>query len=90
MSVFLTLNLGATVYSQNTKFNLMVKNRTVREVFQILEKDSKFRFFYNDEFKYIDNVVDLDVKNKNVEQILEELFEKSDITYRCSKITLLC
>jgi TonB-dependent starch-binding outer membrane protein SusC len=82
MSVFLTLNLGATVYSQNTKFNLSVKNKTVREVFQILEKDSKFRFFYNDGFKYIDNVVDLDVKNKNVEQILEKLFEKSDITYK--------
>ncbi len=81
-SIALTLNLGASVYSQNTRFNLDLSGKTVREVFQILEQQSKFRFFYNDDFNYIDNVVNLDVKNENVEQILEKLFETSDITYK--------
>ncbi|MBN2349170.1 MAG: TonB-dependent receptor [Bacteroidales bacterium] len=82
LSFVLSLNLGASVYSQNTKFNLDLNGKTVREVFQILEQQSKFRFFYNDEFSYIDNVVNLNVKNENVEQILEKLFETSDITYK--------
>jgi TonB-dependent starch-binding outer membrane protein SusC len=77
-----TLNLGASVYSQNTRFDLEVNGKTIREVFQILEQQSQFRFFYNDEFSYIDNVVDLNVKNENVEQILDRLFETSDITYK--------
>ena len=82
LSIVLSLNLGASVYSQNTRFNLDLNGKTVREVFQILEQQSKFRFFYNDEFSYIDKVVDLNIKNENVEQILEKLFETSDITYK--------
>ncbi len=78
----LSLNLSASVYSQNTKFSVDLNGKTVREVFQILEQQSEFRFFYNDDFSYIDNVVDLNVKNENVEQILEKLFETSDITYK--------
>jgi len=31
---------------------------------------------------YIDKVVDMNVKDENVEQILEKLFETSDITYK--------
>ncbi len=82
LSILLTLNLSASLYSQSTKFSLDLNGKTIREVFQILEEGSKFRFFYNDEFKYIDQVVDLKVDNENVEQILEKLFETSDITYR--------
>jgi TonB-linked SusC/RagA family outer membrane protein len=78
----LSLNLSASVYSQNTKFTVDLNGKTVREVFQILEQQSEFRFFYNDDFSYIDNVVDMDVKNENVEQILAKLFETSDITYK--------
>ena len=78
----LSLNLSASVYSQNTKFTVDLNGKTVREVFQILEQQSEFRFFYNDDFSYIDNVVDLNVKDENVEQILEKLFETSDITYK--------
>jgi TonB-linked SusC/RagA family outer membrane protein len=59
-----------------------LKGKTVREVFQILEQKSNFRFFYNDEFNDIDQVVNLEIKNENVEQILQKIFESSDITYR--------
>ena len=82
LSIILSLNLGASVYSQKTQFTLDLNGKTVREVFQVLEQNSKFRFFYNEEFNFIDKVVNLSVKNENVEQILEKLFESSDITYR--------
>jgi TonB-linked SusC/RagA family outer membrane protein len=78
----LSLNLSASVYSQKAKFTLDLNGKTVREVFQVLEQQSKFRFFYNDDFNYIDKVVNLSVKDQNVEQILAKLFESSDITYR--------
>lgn len=84
-ALFLTIlsfNLAASVYSQNTRFTVDLNGKTVREVFQFIEQQSEFRFFYNDDFSYIDKVVDMDVKNENVEQILEKLFESSDITYK--------
>src|ERR1035437_1553321 len=82
LSIVLSLNMSASVYSQKAKFTLDLNGKTVREVFQVLEQQSKFRFFYNDEFSYIDKVVNLSIKDQNVEQILEKLFESSDITYR--------
>lgn len=81
-SIALSLNVWASVYSQNTRFTLDLNGKTVREVFQLIEEQSQFRFFYNDDFSYIDNVVSMDVKNENVEEILEKLFETSDITYK--------
>ncbi|HEX2395444.1 MAG TPA: TonB-dependent receptor [Bacteroidales bacterium] len=80
--MILSLNLTASVYSQNTRFTVDLNGKTVREVFQFIEQQSEFRFFYNDDFSYIDKVVDMNVKNENVEQILEKLFESSDITYK--------
>ena len=82
ISILLTLNLSASLYSQSTRFSLDLNGQTIREVFQILEQQSKFRFFYNDEFKYIDKTVDMKIENLNVEEILEKLFESSDITYK--------
>ena len=80
--MILSLNLSASVYSQNTRFTVDLNGKSVREVFQFIEKESEFRFFYNDDFSYIDEVVNLNVKNENVEQILAKLFESSDITYK--------
>jgi TonB-dependent starch-binding outer membrane protein SusC len=80
--MILSLNLSASVYSQNTRFTVDLNGKSVREVFQFIEKESEFRFFYNDDFSYIDKVVNLNVKNENVEQILARLFETSDITYK--------
>jgi TonB-linked SusC/RagA family outer membrane protein len=80
--ILLSINLSASVYSQNTRFTADLNGKTVREVFQFIEQKSEFRFFYNDDFSYIDKVVDMNVKDENVEQILEKLFETSDITYK--------
>ena len=77
-----TMHLSATVYSQTTKFSMDFKGKTVREVFNIIENQSRFRFFFNDDFKLIDEKVNLDVKDVSVEAILDELFLNSEISYK--------
>lgn len=77
-----TMQISATVYSQSTKFSLDFKGKTVREVFNIIESQSRFRFFFNDDFKLIDEKVNLDVKDVSVEAILDELFLNSEISYK--------
>ena len=76
------MQISATVYSQSTKFSLDFKGKTVREVFNIIENQSRFRFFFNDDFKLIDEKVNLDVKDVSVEAILDELFLNSNISYK--------
>lgn len=82
LTLVCTLNISASVYSQNTKFSYDFRGKTVREVFTILEKNSNFRFFYNDNFNYIDQKVDIIAKDENVEEILSKMLSSSDMTYR--------
>jgi len=77
-----TMQISATAYSQSTKFSLDLKEKTVREVFRTIESQSQFRFFYNDDFKLIDEKVDVNVKDVSVEAILDQLFSKSEISYK--------
>ncbi|MBN1416676.1 MAG: SusC/RagA family TonB-linked outer membrane protein [Bacteroidales bacterium] len=82
LSVLFSLNVLASAYSTITRFTYDFTGMTVREVFQVLEQQSKFRFFYNEDFSYIDKTVNLSVKDENVETILQKIFENSDITYK--------
>lgn len=47
----LTMQLSATVYSQSTKFSMDFRGKTVREVMSLIEDQSRFRFFFNDDLK---------------------------------------
>lgn len=76
------VQVNATVYSQNTKFDGDYRGKTIREVFTMIEDQSRFRFFFNDEFTDIDKVVDFSVKNENVEVILDKLLDNSNIGYK--------
>jgi len=42
-----TLNLSATSFSQ---FSFSIEGKKIRDVFQIIENESNYRFFYNDDF----------------------------------------
>ena len=74
MTLIFTCSVYASVYSQSTKINQEMKGWTIREVFQQIERESRYRFFYNDDLKEIDRKVDFSTKDSNVEEILEQLF----------------
>ena len=49
-----------------------------------IEKSSQFVFFYLDDAVNLERKVSIDSKNKNIEEILSELFEGTSCTYRIS------
>lgn len=77
-----TLQTTASVYSQNTRLNLSLNDKTIKEVFREIEQQSEFRFLYNDDFLDLDRVVDLSMNESKVEDILLVLFENADVTYK--------
>ncbi|WP_321290083.1 TonB-dependent receptor [uncultured Sunxiuqinia sp.] len=83
------VQVNASVYSQNTKFDGDYRGKTIREVFTEIENQSRFRFFFNDDFTDIDQVVDFTVKNADVEGILDRMFKGSDISYKISENDLV-
>ncbi len=77
MMIF-TMNVFATGFGQ---FSFKAEDKKVREVLDIIEQNSNYRFFYNDEFESINKVVNLKVDSENINQVLDKLLATSDYTY---------
>ena len=71
-------------YSQLKTLSVSMSNSTLREVLKTIEKSSQFVFFYLDDAVNLERKVSIDSKNKNIEEILSELFEGTSCTYRIS------
>lgn len=82
---FLLLTLSqafaVSTYSQQTKLSLDMKNARLEDVIDQIEKSSEFFFMYNKSMVNIDRRVDIVVEGQLVNQILDKLFENTDITY---------
>lgn len=84
-TLFLMIGMGivcANTYSQNTFLTLKVNNKTVREVFDIIEQNSEYIFFYNDDAINLNRKVKVDAKDQTVDKILDQLFGNTNNTYK--------
>ena len=88
ISTFQTL--AVNVYAQNTRLSLDMKNATVKEVLQQIEKQSEFYFLYNSDIVDVQRKVDIKVENEKIDEILSQLFtnEKISIVVRDRHIVL--
>lgn len=68
-------------YSQSTKLSLNLKNKTVKQVFTEIEKNSEFVFFYQDDIINVDRKVNVSVDNETVEQILNQVLSSAGNSY---------
>jgi TonB-linked SusC/RagA family outer membrane protein len=83
------LQVNASVYSQSEVFSIREDGSTMREVFKTIEKQSKFRFFYNDVLTNVDKKVDLVADNMKIDQILDVLLTGTDISYKILENNLI-
>ena len=76
------MTVSAGTYSQEVKFNLNFKDATVKEVFAYIEDNSEFVLFYNEDNVDVNRKVSVDVKEKNVEYILNSIFDGTGNSYK--------
>lgn len=79
LMVVFTLNLTATGFGQ---FSFKAEGKTVREILNIIEQKSNYRFFYNDEFESAGKIIDLEARNNNINQVLDKILESTDYKYK--------
>lgn len=80
-----TMQITASVtYSQSAKLSLNIENRTVGDVLSMIEQESSFYFTYNVNQVNVNRKVSVDVKNKLVTDILDEIFKGENIRYTIS------
>ena len=86
LMVVFCLNISATGFSQ---FTFTSEGKTVREIFNVIEQQSNYRFFYNDEFVTASKVMDLDIKNQDINQVLDKILASTDYTYKVFENNLI-
>ncbi|WP_165835938.1 SusC/RagA family TonB-linked outer membrane protein [Marinifilum breve] len=81
LMVLSVVQLSASVYSQNTRFNMELTNQTLIEVFEEIRNNSEFSFVYD--LDDVEGIMDVNVSEKDatVEEILNSCFENTNLTY---------
>jgi TonB-dependent starch-binding outer membrane protein SusC len=72
---------AASVYSQETKLTLKMENARIAEVFDAIEEQSEFIFFYNRDYFDDNRIVSVDFKDKKIDEVLKELFKRQSVEY---------
>ncbi|MFV0483033.1 MAG: TonB-dependent receptor [Bacteroidales bacterium] len=75
------VSMASVSYSQNTKFTMQHDNITLGEVFEEIEKSSKFIFIYSERNVDLQDKVSVSVKNEDVSKILNQVFKGKDNYY---------
>ncbi|HEX3008136.1 MAG TPA: carboxypeptidase-like regulatory domain-containing protein, partial [Bacteroidales bacterium] len=82
LAITFVFQVQASVYSQSTLLSLNLENQSIREALDELAKTSKFKFFFNEDFINVDVPISVNIKDRNINDILDKVLEKTDITYQ--------
>lgn len=72
---------AASSYAEQTTLTVRMNNRTVKDVFSYIEKNSEFIFVYHGSNINLNRRVNVNLNNQTVETILNHLFAGTDIEY---------
>lgn len=79
---FLSLvHVSASVYSQKTRVNVRVENATLQQVFQTIQEQSEFDFFYKDEQIPANTRISAQYQNEAVDVILNKVLTGTGLIY---------
>ncbi len=73
---------AADSYSQSARFDIYLKNATVKEVFDRIEENSEFILLYNEKWVDVNRKVDVNAKNESVETLLEQVFKGTQNVFK--------
>lgn len=69
-------------YSQNTPLSVYLQKGTLKQVFEEIQKQSEFIFFYKDSHVDIDKKVTINADDLTVEQILDQVLANTNLAYK--------
>ncbi|MCD8176031.1 MAG: TonB-dependent receptor [Tannerellaceae bacterium] len=86
MMLFLLIGIGSghatSTYSQTTQLSITLNKTTLKELFNEIENNSEYVFFYYDNVIDLEKEVSIDVENQAIDKILDDLFASTNNTYR--------
>ncbi len=76
------VQVSASVSIHGQNLTLMAEGNTVREVFKQIENETNYRFFYNDEFRDLSKQLSFEMRDYEIDEVLDMMLANSDVTYR--------
>ncbi len=73
--------LSASTYSQTTRLKISGQKLSIGEIFEGIEKQSEFSFFYNVNQIDLSKQIDIDAENQFVNEILDKILVGTGMTY---------
>lgn len=80
--VIITQSVFCGIYAQSSDVTIQENDRTVKELISIIEKNVQVVFFYADKDVDLTRRVTINIKNKPINRVLDELFKNSSNTYK--------
>ena len=72
----------SNTYSQGKEFSMKLEKLSIREAFNQIENNSEFVFLFSDEIlPELDQKININAQSSTIEEILNKLFESTDLTY---------
>lgn len=75
------MHVSASVYSQKTRLNIKVENASLQQVFQTIQEQSEFDFFYKNDQIPADAKISINSKNETIEVILDRILNGTGLSY---------
>lgn len=84
IALSLTQVFASISYSQSVSVSLQMKNVSIEEVLNQIEEKTEYRFLYNKKMVNVEREVNVSANNKNIVEILDNLFKNTGIFYSIS------
>ncbi|KAF0237935.1 MAG: TonB-linked outer membrane protein SusC/RagA [Prolixibacteraceae bacterium] len=75
---------AGNLYSQTARFSMGLKNVTLKQVFQEIEKNSEFIIVYSDDMVDISKTVSVNTTDVTVDEVFEQAFKGTNLTFKIS------
>jgi len=75
------MSVSANSYSQATKLNISLENRTIRELMEYIEDNSEFVFLYRNEDLNVGKRMSINMKNATIHQVLDKALADENVVY---------
>jgi len=87
MRLFLFLMILGVMHStasvsQTKRFNLNERNISVKEALKLIEEQSGYRFFYEENMLDVDKKLNISISNSTIEEVLDQLLSQTGIEYK--------
>lgn len=86
---FSILQVSAGAYSQGNGVTIDSKNKSVKEIFNEIQGNSVYRFFYSDDQIDLNKKISISSENQPVEVLLADISSKSGIKYQILEDNLI-